>query len=310
MEVELSGIEERIATSAEESSPLTSPVARFVKQHPMKGVVGVLAELPIRIRDSRYAHAVNTALRAQLEKSVVVTDRGTAAALIDVARREKGGVITCLILDELTDTVCRLKSIPGSLRMVDCLRFPREYAGLVQQVAGKWYIVENKDEAVSVQERTRGVHCVTVDGILFFGNGEVRREACRQGTGMKWRSEKEGRGLTREEREAYVRKRDELAQELSEVTAKVEECRCEWEKESGSEVRSKKTQAENECRRLKKQIEWGERQRSVLPVIEESDGVIEESKNVIEENEDVTEENNDTLQLNDLIVGVGNRREE
>ena len=171
MEVELSGIEERIATSAEESSPLTSPVARFVKQHPMKGVVGVLAELPIRIRDSRYAHAVNTALRAQLEKSVVVTDRGTAAALIDVARREKGGVITCLILDELTDTVCRLKSIPGSLRMVDCLRFPREYAGLVQQVAGKWYIVENKDQAVSVQERTRGVHCVTVDGILFFGNG-------------------------------------------------------------------------------------------------------------------------------------------
>lgn len=303
MEVELSAIEERIATTTEESSPHVSPVARFVRQHAMKGVVGMLAELPIHICDSRYAHAISTALRAQLEKCVVVTDRSTAAALIDVARREEGGVITCLILDELTDAVCRLKLIPGSQRMIDCLRFPREYAGLVQQVAGKWYIVENKNQAISVQERTRGAHCVTVDGILFFGNGEVRREAYRQSAGMKWRSEKEERGLTREEREVYMKKRNELAQQLREVTARVEECRYEWEKGRGSEVRNKKTQAESECRKLKKQIEWGERQRSVLPVLNKQEAVIEES-------ETVTEDNDDVLRLNDLIVGVGQRREE
>ena len=48
----------------------------------------------------------------------------------------------------------------------------------------------------------------------------------------------------------------------------------------------------------------------MLPDFEESEGVTEESEGVTEKNEDVTEENNDPLQLNDLIVGVGNRREE
>ena len=120
---------------------------------------------------------------------------------------------------------------------------------------------------------------------------------------MKWRSEKEERGLTREEREVYMKKRNELAQQLREVTARVEECRYEWEKGRGSEVRNKKTQAESECRKLKKQIEWGERQRSVLPVLNKQEAVIEES-------ETVTEDNDDVLRLNDLIVGVGQRREE
>jgi chromosome segregation ATPase len=48
---------------------------------------------------------VNAAVGGALRSVVVVDDKPTALAVVDAFRRQRIGVVTCLILDELRDTM-------------------------------------------------------------------------------------------------------------------------------------------------------------------------------------------------------------
>ena len=186
---------------------------------------------------------------------MVVTDRQTAAAVVQVAKEMRLGRVNCLIVEEMRRKG-ETERVPGALRMVDCLRFPREVETIVQFVTEKWYVVEDKESAIAMQRR-KAVNCVTVDGVLFLGNGEVRRGGSH--SAVHWRSEEEGKVLSAEERREKEERKESVEKALEALREQIET----MEKSSELKVETKQRRSPASVDRLiaraQKQIQLQER---------------------------------------------------
>lgn len=229
----------------------------------MQTVQGLLAQLPIRVREARLCLAINTALRSHLERDVVVGDRRTAAALVDLAKERRLGRVNCLIVAELGRKE-EVERVPGALRMIDCLCFPRELESVVRLVTDKWYVVEDKENAIALQRKRRAVNCVTVDGVLFLGNGEVRRGACP--SAIRWRSEEEGRVLSAEERREKEERKERAEKEVEALSEQIEAVEKKEELKAETKAIRSVASVDRLIARAEKQIQLREREMASLRV--------------------------------------------
>lgn len=243
-------------------APTPHPLDPLVKQA-MPAVQGLLARLPIRVRETRLCLAINTALRSHLERDVVVGDRRTAAVLVDLTREKRLGRVNCLIVAELGRKE-EAERVPGALRMIDCLCFPQELESVVRFVTDKWYVVEDKESAIALQRRKRAVNCVTVDGVLFLGNGEVRRGACQNA--VRWRSEEEGRVLSAEERREKEERKERVEKEVEALSEQIEAVEKEEELKADTKATRSVASVDRLIARAEKQIQLREREMASMCV--------------------------------------------
>lgn len=98
-----------------------------------------------------------------------------AAALIDSFRRQRRGHVRCLILSELS---AKPLIVPrGKRRLVDCVTCLSAYRAVVEKLLGSWILVDSFQEAAAFQRDSDSRwNCVTLDGVLFWANGEVRTQ--------------------------------------------------------------------------------------------------------------------------------------
>lgn len=245
-------------------APPPHPLDLIVQQTKNTQTVrGLLAQLPIRVREARLSLAINTALRSHLERDVVVGDRRTAAALVDLAKERRLGRVNCLIVAELGRKE-EAERVPGALRMIDCLCFPRELEPVVRLVTDKWYVVEDKESAIALQRKRRAVNCVTVDGVLFFGNGEVRRGACQ--SVVRWRSEEEGRVLSAEERMKKEERKERVEKEVEALSEQIEAVEKKEELKAETKATRSVASVDRLIARAEKQIQLREREMASLRV--------------------------------------------
>lgn len=259
-QAEVAALQSLLAVKTE--APTPHPLDPLVKQA-MPAVQGLLARLPIRVRETRLCLAINTALRSHLERDVVVGDRRTAAVLVDLTREKRLGRVNCLIVAELGRKE-EAERVPGALRMIDCLCFPHELESVVRFVTDKWYVVEDKESAIALQRRRRAVNCVTVDGVLFFGNGEVRRGACQ--SAVRWRSEEEGRVLSAEERREKEERKERVEKEEEALSEQIEAVEKKEELKADTKATRSVASVDRLIARAEKQIQLREREMASMRV--------------------------------------------
>lgn len=259
-QAEVAALQSLLAVRTE--APTPHPLDPLVKQA-MPTVQGLLARLPIRVRETRLSLAINTALRSHLERDVVVGDRRTAAVLVDLTREKRLGRVNCLIVAELGRKE-EAERVPGALRMIDCLCFPQELESVVRFVTDKWYVVEDKESAIALQRRRRAVNCVTVDGVLFFGNGEVRRGACQ--SAVRWRSEEEGRVLSAEERREKEEQKERVEKEVEALSEQIEAVEKKEELKADTKATRSVASVDRLIARAEKQIQLREREMASMRV--------------------------------------------
>lgn len=259
-QAEVAALQSLLAVKTE--APTPHPLDPLVKQA-MPAVQGVLARLPIRVREMRLGLAINTALRSHLERDVVVGDRRTAAVLVDLTREKRLGRVNCLIVAELGRKE-EVERVPGALRMIDCLCFPRELESVMRFVTDKWYVMEDKESAIALQRRRRAVNCVTVDGVLFFGNGEVRRGACQ--SAVRWCSEEEGRVLSAEERREKEEQKERVEKEVEALSEQIEAVEKKEELKADTKATRSVASVDRLIARAEKQIQLREREMASMRV--------------------------------------------
>ena len=260
-QAEVAALQSLLAVKTE--APTPHPLDPLVKQA-MPAVQGLLARLPIRVRETRLSLAINTALRSHLERDVVVGDRRTAAVLVDLTREKRLGRVNCLIVAELGRKE-EAERVAGALRMIDCLCFPQELESVVRFVTDKWYVVEDKESAIALQRRRRrAVNCVTVDGVLFFGNGEVRRGACQ--SAVRWRSEEEGRVLSAEERREKEEQKERVEKEVEALSEQIEAVEKKEELKAETKATRSVASVDRLIARAEKQIQLREREMASMRV--------------------------------------------
>lgn len=140
-----------------------------------KKVHGLLATLPIRTTHKQYILPASIAIQKSLKSVVVVENRETAMTVIDQFRKKQSGVVTCMILSELTNSTQEIPSLPNVRPLIEVIACPKEYESLTQKLFGKWLLAENDDAAIAVERSTRNWNCITMDGVMYLANGEVRQ---------------------------------------------------------------------------------------------------------------------------------------
>ena len=146
-----------------------------------KKVHGLLATLPIRTTHKQYILPASIAIQKSLKSVVVVENRETAMVVIDQFRKKQSGVVTCMILSELTNSDQDIPKLPNVRPLIEVITCPKEYGSLTKKLFGKWLLAENDDAAIAVERSTRNWNCITMDGVMYLANGEVRQweEKCQ-----------------------------------------------------------------------------------------------------------------------------------
>ena len=98
-----------------------------------------------------------------------------AAELVNAFRRRRNGRIRCIILSELS---AKPLVVPrGQKRLVDCVTCKPAYLAVAEKLLGSWLLVDSFREAAAFQRGSDSRwNCVTLDGVLFWTNGEVRTQ--------------------------------------------------------------------------------------------------------------------------------------
>jgi chromosome segregation ATPase len=125
--------------------------------------------LSITEAHSNAAVAVNAALAevANLNSTLLVSDRSTAAAVINHFRQQRVGTVQCKILSEAPAAVNppaaaanNSSSSSSSRPLLECVQAAPGVAGLqglLQQLLGSWLLVERREEASRLLHLRRNI---------------------------------------------------------------------------------------------------------------------------------------------------------
>jgi len=132
--------------------------------------------------------AIRAALGSAMWSMVIVPDRRTALHVINEIRRRRLGVLSCLVLSELSGPATRFEAhcgpaacLPLTSRMV--AHTPGAEL-VIHRLFSKWSLAPNRK--IALQETAAGTskppragqgHVVTTDGECFLATGEVRAPA-------------------------------------------------------------------------------------------------------------------------------------
>jgi chromosome segregation ATPase len=110
------------------------------------------------------AVAVNGALAeaANLNSTLIVSDRATAAAVIEYFRQQRVGTVQCKILSEAPATASNAYAAAGSssrplLECVQAVSGVTGLQGLLQQLLGSWLLVDSREEASRLMHLRRNL---------------------------------------------------------------------------------------------------------------------------------------------------------
>ena len=141
---------------------------------------------------SEHACAANAALGGALYGTVVVHTKAAALQVVEHFARHKIGVVTCVILDELSvhqpDTPSSAPT--GCTPLESCVRCEERHRPLVSKLLRKWSLAPNSRVALAATSRApsaagqrSGAHdrrrfdVVTLQGECFVASGEIRQAA-------------------------------------------------------------------------------------------------------------------------------------
>jgi chromosome segregation ATPase len=113
----------------------------------------------VSVADASLQPAVNAALqeRCNLASTLVVSDRATAAAVIEHFRQNKVGTVNCKILSELqqqrtSNSVPAAAAAAGCTPVLQLLQYNRQAVPglqpLLEQLLGGWLLVESREVAL------------------------------------------------------------------------------------------------------------------------------------------------------------------
>ncbi len=145
-------------------------------------VYGLLGDDILQLPDKAWSLAVHQVLRGALKRTVVVSNRATAAAVAHAFTQHRAGVVSCAILDELTEqhsgagrgVLPRAAKAAGALLAVHAVAVTREqFVPLLTALLGGWLLVKTVDDAVLLRQRGVTRNMVTQNGSVFRSSGEV-----------------------------------------------------------------------------------------------------------------------------------------
>jgi chromosome segregation ATPase len=121
--------------------------------------------LSIRDAHASAAVAVNAALAeaANLNSTLLVSDRSTAAVVIDHFRQQRVGTVQCKILSEApaaASNACAANNSSSSRPLLECVQAVSGVAGLqglLQQLLGTWLLVDSREEASRLMHLRRNL---------------------------------------------------------------------------------------------------------------------------------------------------------
>ena len=170
-------------------------------------VYGFLCEL--MTCSAAHSVAVNAALGSALHSTVVVQDKTTALAVVGHFARQRIGIVTCIILDEIPDahsaSATASEAPAGCLPLEQCITCSQRFRPLVSKLVRRWALAPNSDvalEATSTGAARPGksrataaaagakatakasdgpaCHVVTLKGECFLSSGEMQQAATRR----------------------------------------------------------------------------------------------------------------------------------
>ncbi|KAF8068237.1 dscc1 [Scenedesmus sp. PABB004] len=132
----------------------------------------------LAVCDAGAAAAVNAALQetVDLSRTLLVTDRATAAAVIQHFSAHRVGVAQCRVLSELAAPAPAPPPPPGARALLGCVRGAPGVPvpgldALLGQLLGGWLLVEDRAAARRLLHLRR--HLVTRAGEVFKADGEI-----------------------------------------------------------------------------------------------------------------------------------------
>ena len=142
--------------------------------------------------DSQYAHAVHAALGASLASTVVVTDKQSAMAVVNTFTRDKVGIVSCLILEELQAPVLtNQRGAQDVVPLQDVMSTSDEcFRPLIGRLAQFWRLAPDAATALAALRRRsssvggNGCHIVTLQGECFLVSGEIQQAQTRSQTDL------------------------------------------------------------------------------------------------------------------------------
>jgi chromosome segregation ATPase len=112
------------------------------------------------------AVAVNAALAeaANLNSTLIVSDRSNAAAVIEYFRQQRVGTVQCKILSEAPAAASNAQAAAGSSSssrpLLECVQAVPDVTGLqglLQQLLGSWLLVDSREEASTLMHLRRNL---------------------------------------------------------------------------------------------------------------------------------------------------------
>lgn len=145
----------------------------------------------VSVADASLQPAVNAALqeRCNLASTLIVSDRATAAAVIEHFRQNKVGTVNCKILSELQQqrtsnelTATAAAAAAGCTPLLQLLQYNRQAVQglqpLLEQLLGGWLLVESREVALGLLHLRRSMVTRWVVGVVRHGLLSVACSVC------------------------------------------------------------------------------------------------------------------------------------
>ena len=198
-QLELDGLHTRLAELQTQLDALTSKAStnrraeairylRASEPELASEVDGFLCEL--LTVDPEHSLAVNAALGGVLRGTIVVRSKPAALRVVRYFSSARVGVITCLILDELSSPNDQTKgarsTAEGCVPLEKYVSCAERHRPVVSRLLGRWSLAQSNDVALDAfrrvtatrgEGRRRGGDVVTLLGECFLSSGEIRQAA-------------------------------------------------------------------------------------------------------------------------------------
>lgn len=279
---------ESLQNLAERYDGYGSSIRRVMEQKDkIKGICGVVADL---IKTGKeYETAVETALGGSIQ-NVVTEDEETAKRLIAFLKQNRFGRATFLPLTAMKEpqpySSPEVLREPGVIGAADTLvQTDARYRGVASRLLGRTVVVKTIDDAVALQRKYRyGLRIVTIEGELMNPGGSMTGGAFRNSSSLL------SRGREIEELRAKVERlhghlqnvqkelldlqndRSGCYSVLDQNTAKLQEVRVRENtaRMNAEQIRSRRTTAKDERKRLEKESAELARQTAELEELQKT----------------------------------------
>ncbi|MBQ7566088.1 MAG: chromosome segregation protein SMC [Oscillospiraceae bacterium] len=198
-------------------------VMQETKRGSLKGVHCPVSEL-LRT-DDRYTVAIETALGGRMQ-DIVVEDRNTSKAVLNMLKVSNAGRVTCWPLDSVKPRELREKNVEKARGFVgvavDLVQYDKKYDALIRYLLGDIVIAENLDSASAMAKQFGSrFMIVSLDGQVMNKGGSMTGGSVVKTTGMLSRANAIAR-MEQELKELETEK-TALSQELTEAVRAAEE---------------------------------------------------------------------------------------